>query len=419
MKKYVNQYVDGCDTCQRNKPHTRKPVGLLKPLPVPTGPWQSVSYDLIVKLPQTQKGHDSVLVYLDRQGKEGHFIATKEEGLSDEKMVELYIHNIWKLHGTPLETISDRGTQLKTDLMRNLYKGLGIKMNLSTAFHPQTDGQTENVNNSGVEGFLRMFCNHRQDDWDDYLPFAEFAYNNAVHSSTGFSPFFAARGYNPTFTTMPSDAQANPDAQKRLEVIKSVQEEIQAAMTIAQEHQKRFYDRHHQDSPEYEVGQQVWLEATNIKTDRPSKKLSAKRLGPYEVLQKVGTHAYKLKLPRETKIHPVFHVSLLSPHIEDAIPGRTQPPPPPVVIEGELEYEVDKIINSRYIRGDLEYRVKWTNYSDKYNSWEPWQNVEHAPDKILKYHQDHPDADGPEVRKPAEPAKASGSKPTKRRRRRP
>ncbi|KAG8929440.1 hypothetical protein FRC01_004339 [Tulasnella sp. 417] len=399
MKKYVNQYVDGCDSCQGNKPHYTKPVGLLKPLPVPTGPWQDVSYDFITKLPKTRNGNDTILVVLDRLLKGGHFIATKEEGLTAERTSELFVANVWKLHGVPQRTVSDRGVQFNALFQKEFAKRLGITPTFSTAYHPQTDGQTERTNQT-VKGFLWAYCNHRQDDWDELLPYAEFSYNNAYHSSIGMSPFMANKGYNPTFTSMSSDAQTNPAVEDRIERIQALQQEIQSAMTLAQEKQKEFYDQHQDSNPDHQVGDKVWLDAGNITTDRPSRKLAAKRLGPYKIAAKISSHAYKLELPSTMKIHPVFHVSLLTPYEADTIPGRIQPLPPPVIVNGEEEYEVDKILNSRYHRRKLKYLIKWKGYDDSENTWQDASTLEHSQELVDEYHRRFPLAFGPRPQTP-------------------
>lgn len=202
----------------------------------------------------------------------------------------------------------------------------------------------------------------------------------------------ASRGYNPTFTNMLSSAQSNLSAKERLGRITSVQEEIQSAMRIAQEKQKEFYDRHRQQEPVYEVGQKVWLEAKNIATDRPSAKLAAKRLGPFTVKEKISSHAYRLDLPHSMKIHPVFHISLLTPHTVDTIPGRTQIPPPPIVVDDEDEWEVEKVLNSRFRYRKLQYLVKWKGFGEDGNTWEPAENLEHSPDLVSEFHQRFPTA---------------------------
>jgi len=209
LKAYVNSYVEACDPCQRNKNHHSKTHGLLRPLPVPEGPWQSISYDLITDLPKSM-GYDAILVVLCRLTKQGHFIRTTTN-VDTEGIATLLLENVWKLHGLPLETVSDRGTNFESKLMRTIYQQLGISPKFSTAYRPQTDGQTERTN-ATVETYLRMFTSHRQDDWAKFLPLAEFAYNNSHHSSIDMSPFYANYGYNPTFTNVPSQDQTSPRA---------------------------------------------------------------------------------------------------------------------------------------------------------------------------------------------------------------
>lgn len=154
-----------------------------------------------------------------------------------------------------------------------------------------------------VEQYLRVFAAHRQDDWVDFLSLAEFTYNNSNHSSISMSPFYANYGYNPMFTDLPTIHQSSPVAGEIADRLAKVQEELKAAMKIAQERHARFYDEHHGDIPKFEVGNKVWLEASNIQTDRPSKKLSAKWLGPFPITAVISTHAYRLALPATPKIY--------------------------------------------------------------------------------------------------------------------
>src|ERR1700753_1153854 len=178
IKAYVNKYVSTCDACQRNKQRHSRLQGTLKPLPVPKGPWQSVSMDFIVELPKSD-GYDTVLVVVDRLTKMAHFIPTTTK-IDAKGTAQLLLDNVWRLHGTPLDVISDRGTQFASKVAQALFNLMGIKSNLSTAYHPQTDGQTERVNGI-LEQYLRIFSSYRQDDWAKLLPSAEFTYNNAEH----------------------------------------------------------------------------------------------------------------------------------------------------------------------------------------------------------------------------------------------
>jgi len=161
------------------------------PNSIPEKPWTHISADFITKLPLAQR-YDSILVVVDRLTKMVHFIPTTEK-TSTEGLARLLGDNVWKLHGLPKSIISDRGPQFTAGLMRKLNEMLGIKSKLSTVFHPQTDRQTERVNQE-LEQYLRIFINHRQEQWPEWLGTAEFAYNNKAHSSTRTSPFKANYG---------------------------------------------------------------------------------------------------------------------------------------------------------------------------------------------------------------------------------
>ena len=150
--------------------------------------------------------------------------------------------------------------------MKELYKLLGIQVNFTTAYHPQTNGSTERVNQE-IENYLRIFINYHQSDWDEWLPLAEFAYNDRVHSATGVSPFFADSGRHPYKGTAPQTKSSNPTAQEFADGMKKVQEEVGAALKKSSEAMKRFYDQKRKPSVEYKAGDLVWLEATNIMTD--------------------------------------------------------------------------------------------------------------------------------------------------------
>lgn len=342
VKVYVNKYVEGCDTCQHNKNRHAALHGKLQPLAVPEGPWTNISYDMIVKLPKS-KGFDSIFVVVDQFTKMAHFELAKES-MSAKDVARMMMDKVWKLHGMPKNTVSDRGPTFASKVMRSLYKGLGIDPHFSTAYHPQTDGQTEHTN-ATLETYLRIFTNHRQNDWADLLSQAEFAYNNTKHASIGMSPFCANYGYNPTFTLTPDAAQATPVAQDLLEQLQHVHEELTAVMMLAQEKQKRFYDERHDKAPTFIVGDRVWLEVTNIMTSRPSPKLAARQLGPYTITEVISESAYQLHLLTTMKVHNVFNISLLMPYRPDKIEGRIHEPPPAVVVDGEEEYEVERVLD--------------------------------------------------------------------------
>lgn len=389
MSKFVNEYVSTCDLCNRTKTFPAKPQGPLKPNQIPEGPWQMVTSDFVVKLPKS-RGMDSIMVTGDRETKMLHLTATVETA-DNEETERIYLRDIWRLHGTPKMIISDRGPQFASKLLRGIHKAVGTQPALSTAYHPQTDGQTERWNQE-VEQFLRAFCNHHQDNWVDLLPFAEFALNERVSSATGFSPFYLTYGYNPEFTVHANPMSNVPALKDRIKALQEAREDARAKLKMEAERMKRYYDRHVREAPQFKPGDKVWLDARNLRVNRPSQKLSHKRLGPFPVEERVGDLNYRLKLPRTVPVHPVFHVSLLTPHKESEIPGRTPPEPLPVIVEGEEEYEVAEILDSRRHRGKLQYLVRWEGYDESHNSWEPVENVEHASDLVNAFHRRRPNA---------------------------
>src|SRR5436189_6225952 len=193
-----------------------------------------------------------------------------------------------------------------------------VHSNKSTAFHPQSDGQTERVNQV-LEQYLRIFCDYQQNNWHELLPLAEFAYNNAKHTSTQTSPFFANYGRHPRFSVRVTEfdqTPSNPSAEDLVETLKVIHESLRHQLISAQDKYKQSYDTHVKLAPLFKIGDLVWLSRRNITTTRPSQKLDHKRLGPFRISEVVGESksAFKLELPARMKVHPVFHVSLLTPY---------------------------------------------------------------------------------------------------------
>ncbi|KAJ2928010.1 hypothetical protein H1R20_g9081, partial [Candolleomyces eurysporus] len=277
--------------------------------------------------------------------------------------------------------------------MTDLFTLLGIKHNRSTAFHPQTDGQTERINQE-LEQYLRIFISKRQDDWTAWLPLAVFSYNDKVHSATGYSPFFLNHGQHPWKGTEARVHVKSEPATDFVSRMKQIHEDAQSSLKAAADTMKRLYDRKRRDSVKYKPGDKVYLEATNISTTRPSRKLSDKRYGPFIILEKVGESAYKLKLPEQWKaIHPVFNEALLTPWKRPTFTSQQRPaPPPPVIVDNEREYEVEGIQDSRLFCGKLQYYVKWKGYPQEERTWEPEANVKNSPELVTAFHRKHPSA---------------------------
>jgi transposase InsO family protein len=345
IRRYVHRYVDGCDTCQRSKPTHHSRYGLMQPIPAAHAPWKRISTDFIVKLP-VSNGYDSIMVVIDKNTKLGHFIPT-HESINSQDTANLFLQHVWRYHGTPEEVISDRGPVFVSKFMTRLCNLLRIKPSPTTAFHPQADGQTERLNQV-LEQFLRMFTTTRQDDWADLLPIAEFAYNNASHAATGFSPFYVTYGYHPALSFMTPTSSTVPAAENRVKHLQEVHEELKTMIHIAGQNAKRIYDRGATLQPSFEVGDKVLLRHRNIATTAPSHKLASKFLGPFPIIAKLSNLLYRLKLPNTLRIHNVFHVSLLEKYTQDTIPGRCKTRPPPIITpEGDIEWEVHRVLDSR------------------------------------------------------------------------
>jgi len=192
LKRDVAEYVALCDTCQRVKAEHQRPTGLLQPIKIPKWKWEEVGMDFIVGLPRTQKGYDSIWVIVDRLTKVAHFILVKTK-YSGPKLDELYMERIVFLHGVPKKIVSDRGTQFTSHFWQKVHESLGTKLNFSTAYHPQTDGQTERTNQI-LEGILRACALQYGTSWDKSLSYAEFSYNNNYQKSLQMAPFEALYG---------------------------------------------------------------------------------------------------------------------------------------------------------------------------------------------------------------------------------
>jgi len=359
MREFVNEYVRTCDTCARNKTPRCHRHGQLHPLPIPNGPWKSVSMDFVVQLPSSQ-GYDAIYVCMDRFTKMAYFMATNSS-ITAEGTADLYLKNVFNNHGLPEDIVSDRGSQFVSMFTRRLLELVEVKGNRSTAYHPQSDGQTERTNQT-MEQYLRVYCDYHQDDWSQLLPLAEFVYNNAKSTSTGMSPFYANYGYHPraTLKILPDQQHKNPAAETYVDHIRRVHEELRRTLERAQAKYKKDFDKNVAPAPEFKVGDCVWLNRRNIETTHPSQKLDQKRLGPFEIVDVVGESktAFKLKLPLYWRIHPVFHASLLDHYQENKIGGREQThPTPPEIVNGELEYEVEAVLDSRVRRNRLQYLV--------------------------------------------------------------
>ena len=342
LYKDIKNYIRSCDICCRNKSFRHKPYGFLSPLEIPELPWSSISMDFITDLPSSN-GYSCILVVVDRLTKMCHLVPFKNIPSAVET-AHAFVDNIVRLHGLPSSIISDRGSQFTSKFFQAVCSSLGINLCLSSPFHHQSNGQTERVN-SVIEQYLRCFSNYKGNNWTNYLSLAEFSYNNVVQDSAKQSPFFLNYGFHPRHSPAIPDHINVPRALEFSNNFNKIIKDLKDNLTNAIEIQKKFADRNRSKPPEFQVGSKVWLDSSLV-IHKGNKKFKPRRVGPYEISEKVSDVSYRLNLPPSMKIHPVVHVSSLEPYYEDNF-GREQPLPPPIVVDDEEEYEVEEILDKR------------------------------------------------------------------------
>ena len=374
---FIKQWVDSCQQCLRSKTQRRKPYGLLHPLPIATQPWTTISMDFVVKLPEAH-GYDSVLVVVDRMTKMSHFIPCNES-LDAPGLVELVRRHIFRLHGLPTDIISDRGVTFVSKFWRAYLDIHHIKSNLSTAYHPETDGQTERVN-STLKTYLRLYTNFNQDNWVELLDQAEFAYNNTTHSSINTTPFFANYGYHPRF--LPSSLSLSPsryDSQSALEGserIKAIQLELIEHLTNAAAESKKYADRSRQDVEQFKTGDSVYISTEHAPSARPSQTLDYRNNGPFKIIEQINPVTYRVALPPGCKMHNVFHVCLFTKAPPNPFEQRVIPEALPIIVNGHIEYSVEAILHVRKFHKAIQFYVSWVGHAPHENTWEPAETVE-------------------------------------------
>lgn len=267
--------------------------------------------DLVTDLPRTQRGNDSVLVLGDSLSKMAHFVPTTKT-VSASGLVELPADRLVRYHGFPQKLVSDRDPRFVSDVWKRFCNRFDIKRALSTAHHPQTDGQTERVN-STLEQMLRTYLQADEAAWESLLPALELAYNCAPHSSTELSPFEIMIGENPvTAENIDVISQLAPTLTPPMtKLLKALCCRAQAHIALAKHQQKLYADLHRREV-EYEVGDKVWLDARHLSNNYKCSKLAPRHLGAFRITERIGKVAYRLALPPSLECHDVFHVSLLS-----------------------------------------------------------------------------------------------------------
>jgi hypothetical protein len=280
----------------------------------------------------------------------------------------------------------------KSHIWQALWNELGTKLKISTAYHPQTDGQTERSNHT-LEDMLRAYVNYAQNDWDEKLIAVEFAVNNSTQESTGFTPFYLNSGQHPHFPlSMLTDKSDNEMAQSMLRGLRDNIAVAKTNLTAAQEKQSKFANQSRRDF-EFQVGDQVMLSTENMSVGERARKLCAKYAGPHKIIEHPSRNTYRLELPPElSRLHPVFHSSVLKPYHDDTerFVNRPRINRPPAIVDGDdIKYEVEEILNYRVRRNVGYYLIKWRGYGESESSWRPVAEVD-APHLVERFLRTHP-----------------------------
>ncbi|KAB2625910.1 S ribonuclease [Pyrus ussuriensis x Pyrus communis] len=375
MKREIAEYVSRCAVCQQVKAERKKPFGLLQPLPVPEWKWENITMDFVYKLPRTQNGFDGIWVIVDRLTKSAHFIPVREK-YSLSRLVELFISKVVKYHGVPVSIVSDRDPRFTSKFWVAFQEALETRLLYSTAYHPQTDGQSERTIQT-LEDMLRASVLQFGDVWHQRLDLIEFAYNNSFHSSIGMVPFEAL--YGRACRTPLCWSEVGERVLVGPEIVEETTQNVQVIksnLKAAQDRKKSLVDRHATDRV-YEVGDWVFLKLSpwrGVVRFGKKGKLSPRYIGPYMVTERVGEVAYRLELPPElARVHNVFHVSMLRHYVAD--PSHVIPPQP-LEINPDLTYDEEPVTiidwKEKVLRNKTVNLVKvlWRNHSVEEAMWE-------------------------------------------------
>jgi hypothetical protein len=414
MSRDIKKYTSTCDICQKAKPRRHAPIGMLQPIPIPSQPFEVVTMDFIPELPECE-GYDNVLVIVDKLTKYAIFIPTTTT-ITEKGTAELFFQHVISQYGIPRQVITDRDIRWKGEFWREICDRMGMTRALTTAYHPQADGQTEIMNQS-LEISLRAYIGPKRDNWVGSLNGLALSYNSTPHTATGFSPAYLLRGYVPitgsSLLHSPDSIPRNyslephgeeitpeiadnttlrPEALEMIELFKAERQQAQEALQLGQYFQKRAYNRGRL-AFEFEEGEKVLINPHSLSLLRTEKgrgrKLLMKYDGPFEIIKKISPVSYRLRMPASYGIHPVLNIA----HLEKY---QTSPPEfgerPQKSLNREdfddlPEYEVERIVAERRKKGRngkriLQYLTRFKGYSEEFNEWLSENQLKNAPEPL-------------------------------------
>lgn len=281
LSRDVREYVSACSTCARSKLGHQPPAGLLQPLPTPSRPWSHIAVDFVTSLPQSA-GNTTIMTIVDRFSKAAHFVALPKLPTALETAQHL-TNRVFRLHGIPEDVVSDRGPQFTSRVWKEFCSALGAKVGLSSGYHPQSNGQTERTNQE-LETALRCIVASNITTWSDHLPWVEYAHNSLTSSATGQSLFEASLGYQPPLFPALEGEHFVPSVQFHLRRCRRVWRATREALLCTKERNKLLANRRRIPTPEYTIGQKIWLSTRFVPVHTESKKLTSTFIGPFEIV---------------------------------------------------------------------------------------------------------------------------------------
>ena len=385
LVKHLRSYIEHCPECELNQTRRHKPYGSLIPIDRPGIPFHTIAMDFIVSLPVTATGLDSLLTITDKFSKRILLLPGKTT-YSAAEWAEVFLANLsqhgW---GIPVATISDRDAKFMSALWKAIFGKLGTEILTSTAYHPQTDGQSERTNQT-VEIAIRYFVTaNRGEDWTTVLPYLQGSLNNSKNQSTGVSPNEILYGFN-VRDTLGMLTELPPEQFSKLRQLKRDQAEDSLAFSNATA--KAYYDKSH-TSIDLKTGDLAFLRLHDGYSipGLENHKLHHQRIGPFQILEKVGARAYRLRLPPIMKVHPVISIAQLEPAAAAGTDpyGRIRNTELPPVVNTQDEYLVEAVLDKRISRGKTQYLIKWWSWGHENNVWYGSEDLKDCMELVDEY----------------------------------
>ncbi|KAG1928582.1 retrotransposable element [Pimephales promelas] len=390
-------HIHNCSHCQTSKSPRTLPAGLLCPLPTPQRPWSHIAVDFITDLPNSQ-GYTTILTIVDRFSKACRLVPLTKLPTAFET-AELLCNQVFRFYGLPEDIVSDRGPQFTSRVWTSFFKNLNVNISLTSGYHPQSNGQTERLNQDVIR-FLRTYCQQHQQDWSRYLFWAEYAQNSLVKPATGITPFKCILGFQPPLFPWSGEPTELPSVTEWLHKSEEVWDQAHTHLRHAVRRQEHQANRHRRPAPVYQIGQWVWLSTRDLRLRLPCRKLSPRYVGPFQIIRQISPVSFRLDLPANYRISPTFHVSLLKPAggpRGEAEGGTTSQKPPPILVDGEEAYRVHKLLDSRRRGNNLQYLVDWEGYGPEEQSWVSSRDIL-DPTLTEEFHRTYPEKPAPRPR---------------------